>query len=189
VGRRVIVIGGGMTAIDAAVQSRLLGAEQVTIVYRRGPDAMVASGDEQRWAQTNGVSIRHWAAPKAILAADGELQGVRFASTAVLDGRLVETGDEFTLEADLMLKAIGQAYLPHPAGKQVVLKGGRIVTDPKGRTNLYRVWAGGDCRYGGRDLTVEAVEHGKCSAIDIDLVLSAREGTVPSPAESSSWLT
>jgi dihydropyrimidine dehydrogenase (NAD+) subunit PreT len=189
VGRRVIVIGGGMTAVDAAVQSRLLGAEHVTIVYRRGPDAMGASGEEQRWAQINGVTIRHWAAPKAILAAEGEIQGVRFASTAVVDDRLVETSDEFTLEADMILKAIGQAYRQKSAGNQIVLEGGRIVTDHNGRTNLDRVWAGGDCRYGGRDLTVEAVEHGKRSAIDIDLVLSGRDASSPSPLESSSWLT
>lgn len=189
VGRRVIVIGGGMTAVDAAVQSRLLGAEHVTIVYRRGPDAMGASAEEQRWAQINGVTIRHWAAPKAILATEGEIQGVRFASTAVVEGRLVETSDEFTLEADMILKAIGQAYRQKCAGNQIVLEGGRIVTDHNGRTNLDRVWAGGDCRYGGRDLTVEAVEHGKRSAIDIDFVLSGRDASSLSPMESSSWLT
>jgi dihydropyrimidine dehydrogenase (NAD+) subunit PreT len=186
VGRRVLVIGGGMTAVDAAVQSRLLGAEQVTMVYRRGPEAMGASGDERRWAQTNGVNILHWAAPKAILAMEPGLVGVRFARTAVVDGRLVETGDEFTLEADMVLKAIGQAYRPEPAGDQVVLKEGRIVTDDNGRTGLARVWAGGDCRYGGRDLTVEAVEHGKRSAIDIDRILSGRDTAVSSFAEAPS---
>ena len=69
VGRRVVVIGGGMTAVDAAVQSRLLGAEDVTIVYRRGPEAMSASGHEQQWAQTNGV--QHQALGRAAADAGG----------------------------------------------------------------------------------------------------------------------
>ena len=60
VGRRVVVIGGGMTAIDAAVQSKLLGAEEVTICYRRGKEHMNASGFEQELAAAKGVTIRHW---------------------------------------------------------------------------------------------------------------------------------
>jgi dihydropyrimidine dehydrogenase (NAD+) subunit PreT len=173
VGRKVVVIGGGMTAVDAAVQSRLLGAEEVTIVYRRGPQAMSASVVEQRWAQTNGVTIRHWAAPRAVVSEDGALCGMRFAATALApDGRLVETGEQFTLEADMVLKAIGQSYVPEPAGVGIELQGGRIHTDEDGRTSHPRVWAGGDCRFGGRDLTVEAVEHGKRAAVSIDLALS-----------------
>ena len=60
VGRRVVVIGGGMTAVDAAVQSRKLGAEEVTIVYRRDQQRMSASKHEQDWAQLNGVTVRTW---------------------------------------------------------------------------------------------------------------------------------
>jgi dihydropyrimidine dehydrogenase (NAD+) subunit PreT len=63
---RVVVIGGGMTAIDAAVQAKLLGAEEVTIAYRRGQEHMNASLYEQELAQTNGVVIRHWLMPKAL---------------------------------------------------------------------------------------------------------------------------
>lgn len=172
VGRRVLVIGGGMTAVDAAVQSRKLGAEEVTIVYRRGADAMSASRVEQQWAQTNGVSIRHWAAPQELLCEGGAVKGMRFAATALRDGKLVETGETFTLEADMVLKAIGQTYVTEPAGKAIALQGGRIATDEAGRTSLARVWAGGDCRAGGRDLTVEAVEHGKLAALSIHEALS-----------------
>ena len=173
IGRRVIVIGGGMTAVDAAVQSRLLGAEQVTIVYRRGAEAMPASAYERNWAQTNGVTIREWAAPKEVLMdkEGGGLQGMRFAETALKDGKLAETGESFSLEADMVLRAIGQTFIQGPA---VELKNGRIATDEAGRTSHAKVWAGGDCRYGGRDLTVEAVEHGKQSAISIDAVLMTR---------------
>jgi glutamate synthase (NADPH/NADH) small chain len=173
VGRRVVVIGGGMTAVDAAVQSRLLGAEEVTIVYRRGPDGMSASGHELDWAQTHGVKIRHWAAPKEVLAEGGAVTGVRLAATALRDGALVETGEQFTLQADMVLKAIGQTYLTEQADTAITLKGGRIATDTDGRTSHPRIWAGGDCRHGGRDLTVEAVEHGKVAARSIHAALIA----------------
>ncbi len=173
VGRRVVVIGGGMTAVDAAVQSRKLGAEEVTIVYRRGAEAMSASSVEQQWAQTNGVTIRHWAAPKEVLSENGAVKGVRFAATALSGGKLVETGETFTLEADMVLKAIGQTFVAEPVGKSIALEGGRIATDAEGQTSLPRVWAGGDCRVGGRDLTVEAVEHGKVAAVSIHAALMA----------------
>lgn len=173
VGRRVVVIGGGMTAVDAAVQARKLGADEVSIVYRRGASSMSASTVEQRWAQTNGVTLRHWAAPKEVLADNGAVAGVRFASTELRDGRLVETGECFTLEADMVFKAIGQTYLPEPAGASLALSEGRLLTDDDGHTSVARVWAGGDCRAGGLDLTVEAVEHGKRAAQSIHQALCA----------------
>jgi len=171
VGRRVVVIGGGMTAVDAAVQSRLLGAEQVTMVYRRGMESLSASQHEQHWAQTNGVTIRCWARPLSVEAAGGVLRGMRFAATRLDNGRLVDTGEQFFLEADMVLRAIGQTYQPEPAGLAIELQAGRIRTDEDGQTSLARVWAGGDCRFGGRDLTVEAVEHGKRAAVAIDRAL------------------
>ena len=67
IGRRVVVIGGGMTAVDAAVQSKLLGADTVHMVYRRGPATMGASQAEQEWAQTHGITIHHWLVPEALL--------------------------------------------------------------------------------------------------------------------------
>ena len=173
VGRKVDVIGGGMTAVDAAVQSRKLGAESVTIVYRRGAGEMSASGYEQDWAQKNGVSIHHWAAPKALLAEGGHITGIQLGCTRVEGGKLVETGEQFTLEADVVLKAIGQSFVVQPLGATLELKNGRIVTDDMGRTSNTKVWAGGDCRVGGRDLTVEAVEHGKVAALSIHATLNA----------------
>ncbi|MCW5321617.1 NAD(P)-dependent oxidoreductase [Verminephrobacter aporrectodeae subsp. tuberculatae] len=174
VGRRVVVVGGGMTAVDAAVQSRKLGAQEVSIVYRRGAEGMSASRVEQDWAQTHGVKIHHWAAPKELLCADGAVKGMRFAATALdAAGQLVETGECFTLDADMLLKAIGQTYVAEPAGRAIALAGGRIATDAMGCTSLARVWAGGDCRAGGRDLTVEAVEHGKRAAVSMHEALLA----------------
>ncbi|NDY92104.1 NAD(P)-dependent oxidoreductase [Ideonella livida] len=165
VGRRVVVIGGGMTAVDAAVQCKLLGAEQVTLAYRRGPEAMGASVDEQRWALQNGVVIRHWVAPQALVGEGGALQAVTLAQQALVDGRLQPTGATDTLPADLLLKAIGQKLaVPWAAAAGLTTAAGKLVADEAGATALPGVWAGGDCVAGGRDLTVWAVEHGKRAA-------------------------
>ncbi|WP_296509953.1 NAD(P)-dependent oxidoreductase [Rhodoferax sp.] len=174
VGRRVVVIGGGMTAVDAAVQSKLLGAKVVHMVYRRGVDSMGASKAEQEWAQTNGVVLHNWLAPVEILGTDGHASAVRFAEQALVDGKLTPTGREITWEADTVLKAIGQKLgNPVLAEAGLTLKDGRIATDAAGTTNLKGVWAGGDCRAGGLDLTVEAVEHGKQAAHAIHAFMSA----------------
>ena len=177
IGRQVVVIGGGMTAVDAAVQSKLLGAENVHMVYRRGPEAMSASKAEQQWAQTNGVTIHHWLAPVDVLpnAVDAtSVGGVRFAKQKMVDGKLVATGDTLVLETDMVLKAIGQTLgsaLLAEAGFQ--MQSGRLATDANGLTSLPGVWAGGDCRAGGLDLTVEAVQHGKLSALAIHAQLTS----------------
>ncbi len=183
IGRRVVVIGGGMTAIDAAVQAKKLGAEEVTIVYRRGGEQMGASRYEQELALINGVVIRHWARPVAVRAADGALRAVSFAATRVEDGRLVDTGETFELPADQLFRAIGQVFVPQVlAGSHDVLEleGGRIAVDFERRTTLPGVWAGGDCAAGGRDLTVVAVEDGKQAALSINRML---QGFVPLAAE------
>ncbi len=171
IGRNVVVIGGGMTAVDAAVQSKKLGAESVTMVYRRGEEGMSASEYEQDWAKRNGVTVRHWAAPKEVLCEGVQVRGVRFAYTHLVGGKLAETGETFEVPADMVFKAIGQSFETLPLGAAITLKNGRIQTDAEGRTSQPKVWAGGDCREGGRDLTVEAVEHGKRAAISIDRVL------------------
>ena len=174
VGSRVVVIGGGMTAVDAAVQSKLLGADSVTLVYRRGQASMPASREEQDWALKNGVVIQHWQAPVELMGADGAVTGVRFARQHTSGGKLAPTGDTVELPADQVLKAIGQtlgnAWL---ADTGLALADGRIATDDDGQTSLPGIWAGGDCRAGGLDLTVEAVEHGKRAAQAIHRTLAA----------------
>jgi glutamate synthase (NADPH/NADH) small chain len=183
IGRRVVVVGGGMTAIDAAVQAKKLGAEEVTIVYRRGAEQMGASRYEQELALTSGVVIRHWARPLSVRGADGALAAVTFAGTAEREGRLVDTGETFELPADQLFRAIGQSFVPGPVeGESDVLdlEGGRIAVDAERRTSLAGVWAGGDCAAGGRDLTVVAVEDGKQAALSINRALL---GYVPMAAE------
>jgi glutamate synthase (NADPH/NADH) small chain len=166
VGRRVVVIGGGNTAIDIAVQTKRLGAEDVTMVYRRGPDNMSATRHEQDFAQTNGVRIKHWARPAKLIAENGALKAVEFERTGTETGR-------FTLEADMLFKAIGQVFVPAPYGdgKDLLqLKNGRIAVDADRKTSLAKVWAGGDC-IEGPDLTVSAVQDGKLAAHAIDRFL------------------
>ncbi|MCP3055986.1 NAD(P)-dependent oxidoreductase [Aurantimonas sp. LRZ36] len=167
IGRRVVVIGGGMTAIDAAVQAKGLGAQEVTIAYRRDQTAMNASRYEQEIAQTRGVAIRCNLQPKRILAQGGHVTGIELERTRTEDGRLVGTGETVTLEADQIFKAIGQAFLPDGVdgeGGDIQLERGRIKVDGERRTSLPGVWAGGDCISEGDDLTVVAVEDGKVAA-------------------------
>jgi glutamate synthase (NADPH/NADH) small chain len=175
VGRRVVVIGGGMTAIDAAVQSKLLGAEEVTIVYRRGQSDMKASLWEQELAQTRGVRILHWAKPLRLLADHGAVHAIALERTRLEDGRLVGTGEILTLAADMVFKAIGQTFVPGPldgARDAIRLEGGRIAVDDERRTSMPGVWAGGDCVAGGEDLTVAAAQDGKVAAESIHRALS-----------------
>ena len=174
VGRRVVVIGGGMTAIDVAVQSRKLGAEIVTMVYRRGPEQMKASAYERELAQTSGVVIRYWAQPAALEGRGDTLSGVVFESGNGGDGASASAGSAFRLDADMLFLAIGQRGATEALdGAPIEVREGRIVVDDERRTTLAGVWAGGDCVYGGKDLTVSAVEDGKQAARSIAAALGA----------------
>ena len=171
VAKNVVVIGGGMTAIDVAVQSKLLGAQDVTIAYRRGQAQMAASLHEQELAQTHGIQIRYYLSPKQIIQDDGRLSAVAFESmTANEDGSLQSNGEVLTLPANLVFKAIGQLLVSEYL-KELTLESGRIVVDDSRRTSLNGVWAGGDCVLGGDNLTVSAVQDGKLAAISIHQML------------------
>ncbi|KWV40373.1 dihydropyrimidine dehydrogenase [Rhizobium altiplani] len=172
IGRRVVVLGGGMTAIDAAVQAKLLGAEEVTICYRRGKEHMNASEFEQDLATSRGVIIRHWLAPKSILAHDGRVAAIEVEYTKLVDGRLSTTGETGVIAADQIFKAIGQTLDTSNLGA-LRLESGRIAVDTDGKTSLDGVWAGGDCVFGGDDLTVSAVAQGRDAAESINRMLAA----------------
>jgi dihydropyrimidine dehydrogenase (NAD+) subunit PreT len=171
IGRRVVVIGGGMTAIDAAVQAKLLGAEEVTICYRRGRETMNASQFEQDLAQSKGVVIRHWLAPRRVISEAGKVSGIELEYTGLADGRLVGLGHTMGIACDQVFKAIGQTLTGRDVEGLAVV-GGRIETDAEGRTSRPRVWAGGDCVVGGDDLTVTAVAQGRDAAESIHRYLS-----------------
>jgi glutamate synthase (NADPH/NADH) small chain len=172
VGREVVVIGGGMTAIDAGVQAKLLGAENVTIVYRRGQAEMSASAYEQDHAKSVGVKIIHNAAPVAIHG-NGAVSEIEFAYTEAGPGGLRLTDERFRLRADQVMKAIGQTLGGVPGG--IALDGGKIAVTGPGRTSLAGVWAAGDCAAGGEDLTVTAVAEGRDAAEDIHAALMGHQ--------------
>ncbi|WPY94247.1 NAD(P)-dependent oxidoreductase [Limimaricola variabilis] len=163
IGREVVVIGGGMTAIDCAVQARALGAESVTLVYRRGRDRMGASRWEQDLAAQRGVRLLFEAAPVA-LEGEARLTGVVFERMAEGPEGLRPTGERFTLPADQMFRAVGQR-IGETSGVETAH--GKVVTQGCGRTTMDKVWAGGDCAAGGDDLTVTAVAQGRDAAEDI----------------------
>ncbi len=179
VGRKIVVIGGGNTAIDIAVQTKRLGAEDVTIVYRRGSKEMGATDHEQEFAQINGVKIKHWARPLRLRGCNGQVHEVEFEYTQLdFQGRLAGTGDRFSLAADMVFKAIGQVFLPDlvvkGAKEPLEMKDGRIAVNAERATSLPGVYAGGDCAATGQDLTVQAVEDGKIAAHAIDRYLKAK---------------
>jgi glutamate synthase (NADPH/NADH) small chain len=171
VGRRVVVIGGGMTAVDAAVQAKLLGTEEATIVYRRSRERMGASAHEQEHALNAGVRIVTGAVPVAVIG-NGAVREIEFAYVREGAAGLEETGERFRLAADQAFKAIGQRLEGAPEG--LALRGGKIEVDAGGRTSLPGVWAGGDCAAGGEDLTVTAVAEGRDAAMDIHAALTGR---------------
>ena len=171
VGRRVVVVGGGNTAIDIATQTRRLGAEEVTILYRRGAAQMKASGYEQELAASAGVRIVCNAVPVRVTGEAG-VREVECAYTEEAPEGLRLTGETFGVAADQVLTAIGQSLGEVPGGLEI--RGGKIVVEGPGRTSLARVWAGGDCASGGDDLTVTAVAEGRDAAMDIDAALVAR---------------
>jgi glutamate synthase (NADPH/NADH) small chain len=166
---RAIVIGAGNTAIDMAVQIQRLGADEVTLVYRRGFEAMSATEHEQHIAKENQVRMRTWAQPQQVLLDDaGRVRGMRFEKTAVVNGRLSGTGETFEIAADAIFKAIGQsmdeASISDPLAKTLKRDGDKIYVDDQFRTVLPGIYAGGDCVAPGQDLTVQAVQHGKLAA-------------------------
>ena len=173
VGDNVVVIGGGNTAIDAAVQAKRLGADAVTLVYRRGSSQMGATEWEQDLAKVNGVTVQHWARPVEVKG-NGRAEAVLFEGTQLNgDNRLSDSGQTFELPADLVLKAVGQKLDADVAG-ELAMSGGKIVVDENYMSSVSGVFAGGDCIATGEDLTVQAVEDGKQAAHGIDAWLSMK---------------
>lgn len=177
-GRHVVVIGGGNTALDCANAAVRLGADRVTLVYRRGREAMPGFAHEVALAESSGVRFEWNALPVEILSEGGRAACVRFVRTEPSVDRHAPPapipGSEFAIAADTVIKALGQEtmdeFLRSIPGLRIAQ--GRVVADPKtGATSVPKLFAGGDCQQGAKEEVVNAVQAGKIAAAGIDAIL------------------
>jgi dihydropyrimidine dehydrogenase (NAD+) subunit PreT len=166
VGRRVVVIGGGNTAIDAATASVRLGAEGVHILYRRGEVKMPAFSFEVDLARQDGVAF-HWHTQPVAIHGQAAVEAIECVRLDT-DLRPI-AGSNFKLPCDMVIVSIGQSKLLDllERCRGIRLDNGRVVADPEtGQCANPRYFAGGDCVNGGREV-VDAVAAGKRAAIGI----------------------
>lgn len=173
VGDNVTVIGMGMTAIDAATQAKRLGAKKVTLVYRRTEAEKPCTQKELDIARLDGCNTIWLAAPKEIIAENGKVThlvcSVMKLGEPDAGGRRspVDTGEIFTLETDMVIKAAGQMPFTSLINENgIENKSGRILIGENCATNIKGVFAGGDCVNGGKEV-VDAVQAGKEGAKNI----------------------
>lgn len=177
---RVVVIGGGNTAIDVARTARRLGADEVTIAYRRDAASMSAFEHEQEGAAADGVRVEYLAIPRRIAGKGGRVTAVEF-DRAKMVGRgrkavlKAVPRSKFSLPAEAVIRALGQEPvidLLSALPKLRVTAKGRIEVDPAtGATSVSKLFAGGDCRHGAGEEVVNAVQDGKVAAGGIDRCL------------------
>ncbi|MBL6078101.1 FAD-dependent oxidoreductase [Belnapia sp. T18] len=178
VGRRVIVLGGGNTAMDCCRSARRLGGEQVTVVVRSGFEEMKASPWEKEDALKEGIPIRNWLVPKEVLHEDGRLTGMVFeAVKAERDAKgrrqLVPSGEpDVVIEADDVLVAIGQEnafpWIEGDLGIEFDRWGLPTLNEETLQSTLPQVFFGGDAAFGPKNI-IWAVAHGHQAAVSIDL--------------------
>ncbi len=186
VGKKVVVIGGGNAAIDAARTAVRLGAESVTILYRRTRDEMPAYKEEIEEAENEGVIIKTLVAPQEIIAKNGTVAGVRcdhmwlgdFDSSGRRRPKVREDGDSFIEPADQVIAAVGQSLDAKSMLGDLPVKmklNGYVAADALyGRTSVEWLFAGGDTADGPSSVA-EAVGAGERAAVGIDLYLTGEE--------------
>jgi formate dehydrogenase major subunit len=198
VGRDVVVIGGGYTAMDCSRTSLRHGAERVSIVYRRTRSELVVDEEELGETEREGVRMEFLASPIEVLGEDGHVTGVRFIRNRLgepdASGRRSPVpieGSEFTIPADVVIPAVSQAadldFLPVESTFEI--NRGRVKVDPATyATNVRGVFACGDFVTGPTTL-IEAAGHGKKCAYAIDRYLAGRTDVIVSPNVkiTSSW--
>jgi glutamate synthase (NADPH/NADH) small chain len=173
VGDKVAVIGMGMTAIDAATQAKRLGAKEVTLVYRRTEAEKPCTDVELDIAKLDGCEIIWLAAPKKVKGSGGKVKQLVCSVMKLGDpdasGRRspVDTGETFTLDVDMVIKAAGQVPFEKLVKKfKIQNSKGKITIDTNCATNIKGVFAGGDAVNGGKEV-VDAVQAGKDGATAI----------------------
>ena len=183
-GKRVIVIGGGNSAIDSARVALRLGCEEVYILYRRSRKEMPANEWEIEEAEHEGVQIHYLAAPVKILGKNGRVAGMECTKMELgkLDasGRrrpIPIKGSEFTIEADVIIPAISQqpdiSFLSEGHGLEISRWDSFVIDERTMQTNLPDVFAGGDAVTGPATV-IEAIAAGHRAAAGIDHYLRAR---------------
>ena len=188
VGDRVAVIGGGNTAIDAVTQAKRLGAKDAVMVYRRTHADMSAYDFEQELAKVDGAQFMYNVVPVEVVASGGHVTGLKLARTDSSNGKLqILPGTEFIEPFDMVIKAIGeekQAGLLKRLFPALELdKRGVVVRNADtGQTNLPKVFAGGDCANGGREV-VNAVAEGKKAARGIQALFDGQK--ISGPVQAS----
>ncbi len=175
VGKRVIVIGGGNTAMDAASESARMGAEEVTLIYRRSKEDMGAYEFEYDLAKAVGVKGLFSAAPLAIVGKE-KVEGVYLVKTKVEDGKVTnEEGSEFLLPCDMVILATGQqkqvTFLEQIEGLELDGKGRIKVDENTFQTTNPKYFASGDAVNGGAEV-VNACGEAKKAAQAIHQTLS-----------------
>lgn len=170
VGDKVAVIGMGMTAIDAATQAKRLGAKEVTMLYRRTEAEMPCTKHELDIAMLDGCEVIWLAAPQKIKGSAGKVKQLVCSKMKLgepdASGRRspVDTGETFSLEVDMVIKAAGQVPFEKLVGKLKIQNSkGKISIDDNYSTNIKGVFAGGDAVNGGKEV-VDAVQAGKDGA-------------------------
>jgi dihydropyrimidine dehydrogenase (NAD+) subunit PreT len=173
VGEKVAVIGMGMTAIDAATQSKRLGAKEVTLIYRRTEEEKPCTQEELDLARLDGCNIMWLAAPKEIKSENGKIKHLLCTKMKLgppdASGRKspVATDETISMEVDMVIKAAGQIPFEDIISKSgLENKNGKIVISQNTESNLKGVFAGGDCVNGGKEV-VNAVQAGKDGAKSI----------------------
>ena len=170
VGDKVVVIGMGMTAIDAATQAKRLGAKEVTMVYRRTETEKACTQAELDIAMLDGCKIVWLAAPKEIIGTEGKVAAlvcdVMTLGAPDHSGKPapIPTGETITLEADMVIKATGQKPFEELVSYYgIENRNGKILLKGNNSTTISKIFAGGDCVNGGKEV-VDAVQAGKDSA-------------------------
>lgn len=177
IGRRVIVLGGGNTAMDCCRTARRLGGEDVKVVVRSGFEEMKASPWEKTDAMNEGIPVLNFLVPKAFTHADGQLTGVTFEKvTPVVDEKGRRTlkptgGPDQHIECDDVLVAIGQEnafpWIERDIGLDFDEWGMPVVNETTLQSTNEKVFFGGDAAFGPKNI-IWAVAHGHDAAISID---------------------
>ena len=191
IGRRVIVLGGGNTAMDCCRSSRRLGGDEVKVIVRSGFDEMKASPWEKEDAIHEGIPIINFMVPKSFLHTDGKLTGMMFEKVkAVIDAKgkrsLVPIGEPDELvECDDVLIAVGQEnvfpWIERDIGIAFDEWGMPVVDKNTFQSSLPKVFFGGDAAFGPKNI-IWAVAHGHEAAISIDKLLNGENVVVRPPA-------